>query len=163
MFSFFITLESIKCYISKNIYIFSAPAPLYSKSIYFLFICFNALHVIYNFITCIQQIGKHGFYILNDIFYTGRFKKNIWTVCPVMWHIMHVPCFRIIFKVVYNKDLEIKILNFLKIVLRFYSLHYFSKLLVKFFSHGTLCSNTSNFGRQYKKAAISALWGHCSD
>lgn len=100
LFLFFITLESIKCYISKNIYIFSAPAPLYSKSIYFLFICFNALHVIYNFITCIQQIGKHGFYILNDIFYTGRFKKNIWTVCPVMWHIMHVPCSRIIFKVV---------------------------------------------------------------
>lgn len=98
LFLFFITLESIKCYISKNIYIFSAPAPLYSKSIYFLFICFNALHFIYNFITCIQQIGKHGFYILNDIFYTGRFKKNIWTVCPVMWHIMHVPCSRIILR-----------------------------------------------------------------
>lgn len=101
LFLFLITLESIKCYISKNIYIFfSAPAPLYSKSIYFLFICFNALHFIYNFITCIQQIGKHGFYILNDIFYTGRFKKNIRTVCPVMWHIMHVPCSCIIFKVV---------------------------------------------------------------
>lgn len=65
---FFITLESIKCYISKNIDFFSSPAPLYSKSIYFLFMFSMHYTCIYNFNTIIQQIGKHGFYILNVFF-----------------------------------------------------------------------------------------------
>jgi len=58
---------------------FSAPAPLYSKSIYF-FVHFVSMHYtfIYNFITCIQQIGKHGFYILNEIFsIQGGLKKIV--------------------------------------------------------------------------------------
>lgn len=67
-FFFFITLESIKCYISKNIDFFSSPAPLYSKSIYFLFMFSMHYTCIYNFNTIIQQIGKHGFYILNVFF-----------------------------------------------------------------------------------------------
>lgn len=101
LFLFFYNTWKYKMlHFQKYIYFFLHQHPCIVKVSTFLFICFNALHFIYNFITCIQQIGKHGFYILNDIFYTGRFKKNIWTVCPVMWHIMHVPCSHIIFKVV---------------------------------------------------------------
>lgn len=85
---FFITLESIKCYISKNIFFLHQHPCIVKVSNFVQF--FNALHLYLQFHYNYIAIGKHGFYILNVCFYTGRSKNKYLNSLPS--NVIHNAC-----------------------------------------------------------------------